>query len=72
MPQGAIYIWAKVQNGDGRAYAHSALEQAFVSMTPGAAFGPGGVDYIRISLCTSDDQLQVAVDRLRQWYKGSL
>ena len=71
-PQGSIYIWAKVQNGDGQAYAHSALEQAFVSMTPGAAFGPGGVDYIRISLCTPDDQLQVALDWLRQWYKGSL
>jgi LL-diaminopimelate aminotransferase len=66
-PQGAIYIWARVQNGNGRTYAESALEQAFVSMTPGEAFGPGGVDYVRISLCTPDDQLQLALDRLRQW-----
>lgn len=71
-PQGAIYIWARVKNGDGQAYAQAALDEAFVSMTPGAAFGPGGVDYIRISLCTPDDQLQIALDRLRQWHKGSV
>lgn len=71
-PQGAIYIWARVQNGDGQAYAQAALDEAFVSMTPGGAFGPGGVDYVRISLCTPDDQLHVALDRLRQWHKGSI
>lgn len=67
-PQGAIYVWARVQNGDGQAYAQAALEQAHVSMTPGEAFGPGGVDYVRISLCTPDDQLQIALDRLQEWY----
>lgn len=69
-PQGAIYVWARVKDGDGQTYAQSALEQAYVSMTPGEAFGPGGANYIRISLCTPDNQLQVALDRLRQWHKG--
>lgn len=67
-PKGAIYIWARVQNGDGATYAHDALEQAHVSLTPGDAFGPGGTQYVRISLCTPDEQMQLALERLKRWH----
>src|SRR5690606_9813752 len=68
-PQGAIYVWARVKHGTGQQYSESALEQAHVSLTPGAAFGPGGTDYVRISLCTPDDRLQTALQRLQSWYQ---
>lgn len=68
-PQGSIYVWAHVLSGDGDQYAQNALEQAFVSLTPGSAFGPGGVDYVRISLCSPEDQLAAALQRLQAWYR---
>ncbi|MBZ0298400.1 MAG: aminotransferase class I/II-fold pyridoxal phosphate-dependent enzyme [Anaerolineae bacterium] len=65
-PQGAIYIWARVLDGDGQTFARIALELAHVSVTPGTGFGPGGTDYVRISLCTPEDKLQIAMERLQR------
>lgn len=70
-PQGAIYVWARVQRGGGNDYAQACLEGAHVSLTPGEAFGPGGKDYVRISLCVPDNRLETAMDRLRNWYTSS-
>lgn len=66
-PPGGMYIWAQVADGDGQTYAQSALANAYVSVTPGHAFGPGGPAYIRISLGTPDDRLNVAMRRLQEW-----
>ena len=67
-PKGTIYIWAPVPEGfDGAAaYADHVLEQAAVIISPGAAYGPSGEGFFRISLTTPDDRLLEAVERLRQ------
>jgi bifunctional pyridoxal-dependent enzyme with beta-cystathionase and maltose regulon repressor activities len=39
-----------------------------VSFGPGAAYGPGGEDYIRISITIEDDKLDRALSQLETWY----
>ncbi len=67
-PKGSLYIWAQTENGDGDSYVNEALAQAHIAFAPGSAYGPGGKKYIRISLGISDDRLELALARLREWY----
>ncbi len=67
-PKGSLYIWARTLHGDGTEYAEKALTQALVALAPGAAYGPGGDLYVRISLGVPDDRLDVALERLQSWY----
>ena len=69
VPMGSLYIWAKVLDGDATAYVESALNNAHVSLAPGAAYGPGGNDYVRFSVGVADDELSEALDALQSWYK---
>jgi len=65
---GSLYIWGRAEDGDGNNYVNQALDQAHVAFAPGSAYGPGGGEYIRISLGISDDRLEMALKRLRDWY----
>ena len=67
-PKGSLYIWAMTNEGDGDAYVNHALNEAHVAFAPGSAYGPGGGKYIRISLGIADDRLEIALQRLRDWY----
>lgn len=67
--KGSLYIWAKPTNNlSAEDYIESALEFAHVSLAPGAAYGPGGEGYIRISLGVHDDRLDQALVQLKEWY----
>ena len=66
-PKGSLYVWARVQDGDGRTYAEEALNVAHVSLAPGAAYGPGGEAYVRLSVGVPDDRFDVALERLKSW-----
>jgi LL-diaminopimelate aminotransferase len=65
---GSLYIWAKVEDGNDAAYVESALDQAQVSLTPGAMYGPAGKGYVRLSVGIEDGRLQEAIARLQAWY----
>jgi LL-diaminopimelate aminotransferase len=67
-PKGSIYIWGRVQDGDGQQYVEEALNETYVSIAPGEAYGPGGKNYVRISLTVPDDRLETALSRLKTWY----
>jgi LL-diaminopimelate aminotransferase len=66
-PKGTIYVWAPVPDGfsSAAAYCEHVLEQAAVVISPGAAYGPSGEGFFRISLTTPDDRLLEAVERIR-------
>ncbi|MEP7293810.1 MAG: aminotransferase class I/II-fold pyridoxal phosphate-dependent enzyme, partial [Chloroflexota bacterium] len=68
-PKGSLYVWAKVtaEAGDGGKYAEAALVNAHVSVAPGQIYGPGGMNYVRISLGIADHRLEEALDRLEKW-----
>lgn len=67
-PRGSLYVWARVEDGDGKQYAEAALTNAHVSVAPGEFYGPGGAPYVRISLGIANDRLEQALDRLKKWY----
>jgi len=69
-PLGSLYIWAQTLDMDGSRYVQMALEGAQVAFAPGAAYGPGGEQFIRISLGIADNRLIEALDRLKHWYQS--
>jgi len=65
VPQGTIYVWARVPAGYTSAgYAEAVLDRAGVIMPAGSAYGPEGEGYVRISLATPDDRLEEALARI--------
>lgn len=65
---GSLYVWAKVLNSAVDSYVERAREEAHVSLAPGTAYGPGGNDYVRLSVAVPDDKIQSALNRLKVWY----
>ncbi|AGI47189.1 Aspartate/tyrosine/aromatic aminotransferase [Thermoplasmatales archaeon BRNA1] len=67
-PEGAFYLFPKYD-----ADIHSAdlatklLKEAHVAVTPGAAFGPHGEGFFRISYATSDDQIREGISRIKKF-----
>ena len=62
-----IYVWIKAPNGHTSAsFAQLVLEKAGVVISPGAAYGPSGEGYVRISLTVPDERLKEALDRMAQ------
>lgn len=60
-----IYVWIKTPNGHTSAsFAQLVLEKAGVVISPGAAYGPSGEGYVRISLTVPDERLKEALDRM--------
>ncbi len=66
-PKGTIYLWAPVPSGHtSGSFADLVLSQADVIVTPGAAYGPSGEGYVRLSLTVSDERLEEAVQRIEE------
>jgi aspartate/methionine/tyrosine aminotransferase len=62
--QSGMFVWAKVPNGDGVTFTDRLLQDYNVFLTPGIIFGEAGNDYIRLSLCASEDLLLAVKKRL--------
>ncbi|WP_134089501.1 pyridoxal phosphate-dependent aminotransferase [Olivibacter sp. XZL3] len=64
--QVGLFVWAKIPSGysDGYQLSDEILKQAAVFITPGGIFGSAGNSYIRVSLCTTENVLQEAIDRI--------
>jgi LL-diaminopimelate aminotransferase len=64
-PKGAIYVWAGVPEGETSAsFTERVLEDAAVVISPGAAYGPSGEGFVRMSLTVPDARLNEAADRI--------
>lgn len=65
-PQGAFYAWVDISEAGVSAeeICRIMLEEAAVAAIPGAAFGPGGADYVRFSFASSTAILKEAVERI--------
>ena len=75
MPDGAFYAWAdcsaacqKLALKDSWDFAHAALHQAHVAITPGRDFGTAETaQFVRFSTANSMAELQTAIERLKAW-----
>jgi LL-diaminopimelate aminotransferase len=60
-----LYVWCPVPPGmDSLTFSELVLEQANVSLTPGNVFGKRGEGYMRISLSTTEQRLEQAMQRM--------
>ena len=66
LAEGAFYAFADIRGTglDSVTFADKALQEAFVAVVPGVAFGAAGEGHVRLSFATGDDLLEKAVQRL--------
>ncbi|MCU0496729.1 MAG: aminotransferase class I/II-fold pyridoxal phosphate-dependent enzyme [Anaerolineae bacterium] len=69
-PLGSLYLWATPLHTDAQTYVERALTEAHVSLAPGGAYGPGGTNYLRISVGMSDERIDESLNRLKVWYSA--
>jgi len=65
--QVGMFIWAKIPTKykDAKALSDEILYSKNVFLTPGFIFGSQGEQYIRISLCTPENRLKEALQRIK-------
>lgn len=70
-PQGAYYILARYLKTplQSREMALKILHEAHVITIPGRAFGPSGEGHIRLSYGATEEEINVAFDRIERWNK---
>ena len=66
--QVGMFVWARIPEHSPNAFAMSdkVLYDAHVFVTPGSIFGSQGDRFIRISLCSNGDVLELALRRIRE------
>ena len=64
--QQGLFLWGRIpaESKGSEAFAQMVLDKARIFITPGFIFGSQGERYIRISLCTSSEKLQEALERI--------
>ncbi|MGZ5255761.1 MAG: pyridoxal phosphate-dependent aminotransferase [Flavitalea sp.] len=64
--QAGLFVWAKVPeiHTSGYALSDEVLHAAKVFITPGGIFGNAGDAFIRISLCSTEEKFDEAIERI--------
>lgn len=67
-PDGAFYAWVNIEDTglSSEELQKLLLEEAGVAGIAGAAFGPGGTNYLRFSLVSARNLLEEALDRMQR------
>jgi aspartate/methionine/tyrosine aminotransferase len=64
--QVGMFVWARIPQGyqNGFEFSDHYLQQAKVFLTPGGIFGSAGNGFTRISLCSPEEKIQEAINRI--------
>ena len=64
---GGMFVWGKIEENElsSNDYSEKLLAESKVFITPGFVFGTNGENYLRISLCSKQNILQEALNRLK-------
>jgi LL-diaminopimelate aminotransferase len=64
--QAGMFVWAKIPEQYVNSYQLSdvVLKQSNVFITPGGIFGSEGNNYIRVSLCSPEEKINEAIERI--------
>ncbi len=67
--QSGLFLWASIPDvyKDGYALSDDILYKAHVFLTPGGIFGSNGEKFIRVSLCSTIEKMDEAIDRIRKF-----
>lgn len=65
--QRGLFLWGKLPSGapDSATFTDRVLHEAKVFIVPGFIFGSNGEGYIRISLCSPAERIEVALERIK-------
>lgn len=65
--QAGLFVWAAIPAGykDGYALSDEVLHECNVFITPGGIFGSAGDQYIRVSLCSTEEKFEEAMERIK-------
>lgn len=68
-----LFIWGNITSSgmDGQSLSQQLLESSRVFITPGFVFGSQGQNYLRISLCSTEQDLTAALYRIQTGYRSS-
>jgi LL-diaminopimelate aminotransferase len=67
MTRATFYVWIAVPHGyTSQSFAKHLLENAFLVVTPGTAFGPEGEGYVRAAMTCEKERLVEAIERIRK------
>lgn len=66
--QAGLFVWAAIpkEYKDGYTLSDAVLHDAGVFITPGGIFGEAGQKYVRVSLCSTEDKLDKALQRVKR------
>jgi aspartate/methionine/tyrosine aminotransferase len=70
--QAGMFVWAKIPGSckDGYALSDEVLYTSNVFITPGGIFGSAGKDYVRVSLCCTEQKIDESINRIKTSLKG--
>ncbi|MDQ2862917.1 MAG: aminotransferase class I/II-fold pyridoxal phosphate-dependent enzyme [Bacteroidota bacterium] len=65
--QAGLFVWAEIPAGykDGYHLSDKVLKESNVFITPGGIFGSAGNNYVRVSLCATEEKIEEAISRIR-------
>lgn len=65
--QAGMFVWAAVpaKYKDGYQLSDDVLQKANVFITPGGIFGSQGDKYVRVSLCSTEQKIEEAINRIK-------
>jgi aspartate/methionine/tyrosine aminotransferase len=65
--QAGLFVWASIPSAykEGYELSDSILHKANVFITPGGIFGSAGNKYVRVSLCTTEEKIKEAIQRIK-------
>lgn len=71
-PRGAFYAFPDVSSTgmDGDEFAEKLLIEKNVAVVPGSGFGLGGKNHVRIAYCKSYEEIEIALERMREFVDG--
>lgn len=61
-----LFVWGEVPSGKGEEWSDRILNEAKVFLTPGFIFGSNGEQYLRLSLCSTKEQIDTAHHRIQE------
>ncbi len=69
--QSGLFLWGRIPDEEtgSEALADRILYGAHVFLTPGFIFGSNGERYIRISLCSTENRMNEALERIKNFIK---
>ena len=64
--QAGMFVWAAIPSGykDGYELSDNVLYNSNVFITPGGIFGSAGNQYVRVSLCSTEEKIEEAIQRI--------